>query len=136
MTIANPSRIRYNSPTLERAERAVRCAPFSTQLYHAMITHSVSIKQIAGTTGMRSGYTTRVLSELGAETELLWLMQVGLLRREVDGQGLTDSFRITPLGRQLVEKWENDAIGNPRILRASLRDHLYNAVSRWLRWPF
>jgi hypothetical protein len=101
-----------------------------------MIANSVSIKQIAGTAGLRSGYTTRALTELGAETELLWLMQVGLLRREVDGQGLTDSFRITPLGRQLVEKWENDNIGIPRIARASLRDHLYNAVSRWLRWPF
>jgi hypothetical protein len=136
MTLTPSSRIRYNPPTLERAVRAVRCAPFQASLYSAMIPHSVSIKQIAGTAGVRSGYTDRTLTELGAETELLWLMQVGLLRREVDGQGLTDSFRITPLGRQLVEMWGPDQASTPRILRASLRDHLYNAVSRWLRWPF
>jgi hypothetical protein len=58
---------------------------------------------------------------------------VGVLRREVDGQGITDSFRLTPLGRQLVEKWQpqGDILPPPTLL-----DRLYNALSRWLRLPF
>jgi hypothetical protein len=133
---------RYNVATLQRAERAVRCAPFAPQLYINMIRTSVSIKTLTGVTGVRSGYTNRALSELRAETELLWLMQVGLLRREVDGQGLTDSFRITPLGRQLIERWQQsgEAVGGPTDIptdrSASGRDRLYNALCRWLRLPF
>jgi hypothetical protein len=138
-TVFPSSGIRYAPSTIKRAERAVRCAPFALELYSAMISTSVSIKAIVGLAGVRSGHTRQTLSELKAETELLWLMQVGLLRREVDGQGLTDSFRITPLGRQLVERWQTiGAIGRttPSFLRASWQDHLYNAVSRWIRLPF
>jgi hypothetical protein len=135
--VATSSGIRYSASTLQRAERAVRCAPFYLQLYVNMIRHSVSIKTIAGVAGVRSGYTQRVIAELNAEHELLWLMQVGLLRREVDGQGLTDSFRLTPLGRQLVERWAQIGAGSiPPSLSVSWRDRLYNAMSRWLRLPF
>ncbi len=136
--VTTPFHQRYNAATLQRAERAVRCAPFDLQLYINMISTSVSIKTITGGTGVRSGYTKRPLSELRAETELLWLMQVGLLRREVDGQGLTDSFRITPLGRQLIERWQQAGESGdlPSRRSASGRDRLYNALCRWLRLPF
>jgi hypothetical protein len=62
----------------------------------------------------------------------MWLIQVGILRREVDGQGITDSFRLTPLGRQLVEQWANQGGTLPA---PSFLDRLYNALSRWLRLP-
>ncbi|MGB7895586.1 MAG: Npun_F0494 family protein, partial [Microcoleus sp.] len=78
---------------------------------------------------VESGYTRSPVSELVAENSLLWLIQVGVLRREVDGQGITDSFRLTPLGRQLVEKWEQEKQGVPA---ASLCDRMGNAVSRGL----
>jgi hypothetical protein len=78
------------------------------------------------------GYTQAPLSELIAEAELLWLIQVGLLRREVDGQGLTDSFRVTPLGRQLVQKWHEQ--GSVRMT-PTLSDRLYHAWNRWFRLP-
>jgi hypothetical protein len=139
MTAARSPSIRYIATIRQRAERAVRCAPFQYKLYAIMIPQSVSIKAISGTQGRSNSYTSRTLSELGAETELLWLMQVGLLRREVDGQGLTDSFRITPLGRQLVEGWQDRSTRSglpPTIGQATLRDRLYNAVSRWIRLPF
>lgn len=67
---------------------------------------SVPLPAIAGQTGIKQGYIQTPLSDGAVERELMWLIQVGLLRREVDGQGITDSFRLTPLGRQLVEKWE------------------------------
>lgn len=91
----------------------------------------VSLGTIAGARGVQSGYTRRALPELVADNELGWLIQVGLLRREVDGQGLTDSFRLTPLGRQLVETWESHGgIGSP-----TWGDRLLNILTRWFRVP-
>ena len=39
------------------------------------------------------------------EDHLIWLIQLGVLRREVDGQGLTERVRITPLGREVLIEW-------------------------------
>lgn len=114
--------------TLRRAERAIRSAPFQRSMYEAMIRQGVLLQAMAGRDGLQNGYTWRSIGELAAESELLWLMKVGLLRREVDGQGLTDSFRVTPLGRQVVLRWQN----NPRTA-ATLGDRLYNALNRWFR---
>jgi hypothetical protein len=127
---ANPSSIRYPSRTVERAERAMRCAPFRLQFFSTMVHQSVALNELAGNP-KHNLYLRRSLSELTAEVELLWLIQVGLLRREVDGQGLTDSFRITPLGRLLVQRWQD----SPGRFTPSFRDRLYNALSRWLRLP-
>jgi len=126
--------IQYPKSTLQRAKRAMRCSPFCFRLFQAMTAESVALNDIAGKAGVRNLYVQRQLSELAAEGELLWLIRVGLLRREVDGQGLTDRFRVTPLGRQIVFHWESH---QPRQLeRASLIDHFYNAWSRWVRLPF
>jgi hypothetical protein len=120
--------IHYPRLTLRRAERAMRSAPFQRSMYEAMIRQGVLLQAIAGWDGLQNGYTLRSIGELAAEAELLWLMKVGLLRREVDGQGLTDSFRVTPLGRQVVQVWQN----HPRTA-TTLGDRLYNALSRWFR---
>lgn len=69
--------------------------------------------------------------ETAIEQQLLWLIQVGLLRREVDGQGLTNSFRLTPLGHSLVEQWQQ----NDRLPAATWQDQLQNSLNRWFRWP-
>ncbi|NJM45000.1 MAG: hypothetical protein HC860_01620 [Alkalinema sp. RU_4_3] len=125
---SSSSSIQYPRITRLRAERAMRSAPFQRSLYEAMIRQGVLLQSIAGREGLQNGYTSRAIGELAAESELLWLMKVGLLRREVDGQGLTDSFRITPLGRQVVLRWQN----NPRTA-ATFGDRLYNALCRWFR---
>jgi hypothetical protein len=123
----------YPLRTILRAERAVRCAPFRLQTYEAMVHSSVSLQALSGKAGVERGYTKWVITELMADVELMWMIEVGLLRREVDGQGLTDSFRVTPLGRVLLDRWRSAG----RIeLRASWRDRLYNAITRWIRLPF
>jgi hypothetical protein len=123
---------RYAAATLERAERAVRCTPFRFPLFAAMRWQSVDLRAMIDQSGLSNGYTTQALSEQAAEYHLLWLIQVGLLRREVDGQGLTNSFRLTPLGHQLVEQWQQQGETLPS---ASRRDYLANFFSRWLRVP-
>ncbi len=121
----------YPSSTIERAKRSLLCSPFHLNLFLAMGSQRLALREIAGDTGVRNGYTKYPLSELAAENNLVWLIQVGVLRREVDGQGITDSFRLTPLGRQVVEIWQNQ----PQ-LTASWRDRLFNFLIRWLRLSF
>jgi hypothetical protein len=81
------SAVSFSAQSLVRAERAIRCSPFRLQLLQDLRTESVAIGAIADDAGIHQGYTRRPLAELTAENELLWLMAVGLLRREVDGQG-------------------------------------------------
>lgn len=133
-SVASPTAksIVYPARTVKRAERAMRCAPFALELYATMRSQSVAIGQIAGESGVQLGYARSPLSELAADSALSWLIQVGLLRREVDGQGLTDSFRLTPLGRQLVEKWQGLGGNWPA---PTFGDRLLNALTRWLRLP-
>lgn len=135
MTSAQPrpvSSVRYSPRTLLRAERAVRCSPFNIALFTTMQWQGVALGAIASDTGVRLGYTRRPISELVAEAELLWLIQVGMLRREVDGQGLTDSFRLTPLGRVLIERWQQRPSSSSAV---SWLDRLLNAMTRWIRRP-
>lgn len=121
---------RYSPATLKRAERAARCTPFQLALFATMRWQSVDLRAIVGQAGIQNGYVQRPLSEAATESLLVWLIQVGLLRREVDGQGLTNSFRLTPLGHQLVEQWQQY-----RRPAATWRERLANFVSRWIRMP-
>ena len=134
MTALDPKRRRpfpYTSKTIERAERSLVCCPFYLPLFEAMRLESVPLKAIAGDAGVQHGYAKRSLSELSVENALLWLIQVGMLRREVDGQGITDGFRLTPLGRYLVEQYQGSSPRTPSWL-----DRFYNALNRWFRLPF
>ena len=122
---------RYGKKTLRRAERSLHCSPFRPALFVAMQAGSVPLMAAVGKVGVERGYSLRPLPELGTESYLLWLIQTGVLRREVDGQGITDSFRLTPLGRHLVEKYSHHG----KFPQVGLLDHFYNAWQRWMRLP-
>ena len=129
-TNLNNKTVTYTSGTIQRAKRALSCSPFRLKLFQDMRNQSVPIQQIAEITGINSGYAKKAFSEPRIEDKLVWLINVGLLRREVDGQGLTDSFRLTPLGRQIVEEWSE----KNQIPPASLIDRVSNWLNRWLKW--
>jgi hypothetical protein len=125
-------RCTYSSSTLQRASRALSCAPFRLKLFLTMIVESVPLPLMAGKLGVERNYTDKILSENAVERELMWLIAVGLLRREVDGQGITDSFRLTPLGKNFVNQWQK----NPgEIPTPSFGDRLANFLARWFRLP-
>ena len=124
----SPNSIDYPPATITRATRALSCSPFKLNLFTQMQNQGISLQIIAGEAGIKKNYVTKNLTENQAESYLVWLINVGLLRREVDGQGLTDSFRLTPLGRQLVAQWQNK--GN--FPQPSVQDRLYNFSNRWL----
>lgn len=123
---------RYPQSSWKRAKRAFKCSPFRLDLLTTLRHQSVSIRQICHPQGVKNGYASQSLSELRVENDLMWLIAVGLLRREVDGQGLTDSFRLTPLGRHLCDHLETLSASQRR---PTWGDHLYNAWHRWLRVP-
>jgi hypothetical protein len=47
-----------------------------------------------------------------------------VLRREVDGQGLTERVRLTPMGRQLLASW------NGEVPRAGLQERIQENFRR------
>lgn len=126
----SPKPLLYPQRTAQRAERSLVCSPFQLALFEKMRSTSVSAQAIAGDLGVKQNYTKRPISELAAANALLWLIEVGVLRREVDGQGITDSFRLTPLGRQIVEQYQG-SLPSP-----SWSDYFHNALNRWFRLPF
>jgi hypothetical protein len=69
-----------------------------------MISGSIPLKDFVGEVGQQKGFTQRNVRLLEVEDELLWLIRVGVLRREVDGQGITNSFRLTPMGIRIGEE--------------------------------
>ena len=81
----------------------MRCLPFSEAVYRGLQEQGLDAGQLLNnpSTYQRKGSWYHNSDAL--ENDLLWLICVGVLRREVDGQGLTSRFRLTPLGRQLLD---------------------------------
>ena len=125
------SSISFSQVTVKRGEKALVCSDFKLKLFQTMINTSVDLKDIALNRGLERSYTIKAISENKVEQELMWLIKVGILRREVDGQGITDSFRLTPLGRTIIKDWEQN-IG--QIPSATWQDQLGNFFSRCLSW--
>ena len=107
-----------------RADRAARCSPLHRRCFAALQEGAVGLTDLCASD---SPFTTRALNEAQAEQQVDWLLRVGLLRREVDGQGLTDRVRLTPLGRQVVAAWPEGS--RPP---ASLQERWRNGLRRWL----
>jgi hypothetical protein len=120
--------IAYPPATERRADRALRGSPFQLPLFTAMKERSISLLTITGRSGVEQSYTRTPLREAKVERHLLWLIKVGILRREVDGQGITDSFRLTPLGRQLTERWQSSAESLPPL---TFWQKIRNTLDRW-----
>jgi len=97
-----------------------------------MMQKSIPLPLIAGNSGLNLGYTKKKLPEIIIDSELGWLIQIGLLRREVDGQGLTDSFRLTPLGRMIIDEHLKYSTDFPL---PSIWQKTSNFFTRWVRIP-
>lgn len=93
---------------MARARQAVRCLPFRLDFYRVLDRQALSSAQIASHPE-RPRLCRRTLTANRTEDLLIWLIQLGVLRREVDGQGLTERVRLTPMGRDTIAPW-TDAI--------------------------
>jgi hypothetical protein len=119
--------MQFKKETFSRAWRAWQCSPFRHVLFQSLRDQGIPLGHIVGSVGYTRGYTCYPLSERQAEDELMWLIQVGVLRREVDGQGITDSYRLAPLGRQLL------TYAQERKTAPQWQEYGLNVFSRWLQ---
>jgi len=113
---------------LQRASLAVSCLPFRRAFYEALQAGPMGSSELAG----RHDSDALLREQISAdqlERSFIWLIRIGVLRREVDGQGLTERVRLTPLGRQLLSSWPGE------IPRAGLLRRLRHALGRYRpRW--
>ena len=103
----------------------MRCLPFSVHLFRDLQQQGLDATALWADR-LRFGRTDRWYRHPERlERDLLWLIAVGVLRREVDGQGLTSRFRLTPLGRALLDQ-------NPELLdhAATVSDRLRFLIRR------
>ena len=108
--------------SLQRARQAMRCLPFAHRLYALLEQGALSSTELTA----RSDWGELCPSNLnrsGTEDTLIWLIQLGVLRREVDGQGLTERVRLTPMGRELLSAWPDAIPPAP----------LHQRLHHWLR---
>ena len=88
-----------------RAKKGIRNCPFNLFLFQSLQKGSLSAQNVFE---KKSKYLNQefmfINSSSFIENEFLKLIKIGVLRREVDGQGLTSKVRITPIGRQVIER--------------------------------
>ena len=88
----------------KRAKKGIMNSPFNLFLFQSLKKGSLSAQDVFVN---KSKYLNEkfmfINSSLFIENQFLKLIKIGVLRREVDGQGLTSKVRITPIGRQVLE---------------------------------
>ena len=88
----------------KRAKKGIKNCPFNIYLFQSLQKDSLSAQNVFDN---KTKYLNQefmfINSSLFIENEFLKLIKIGVLRREVDGQGLTSKVRITPIGRQVLE---------------------------------
>ncbi len=90
---------------LRRAKKGIRNCPFNLMLFQSLQKGSLSAQNVfVNKTKYLNEEFMFINSSLFIENEFLKLIKIGVLRREVDGQGLTSKVRITPIGRQVIER--------------------------------
>ena len=109
---------------LKRAALALRCLPFRRAFYDEVSDRALSSTALCSRNDA-SRLCRRNLTPDRAEADWIWLIQLGVLRREVDGQGLTERVRLTPMGRELLAKWPGE------IPTPSGFDRLLHGWHRW-----
>ena len=91
-----------------RAKKGIRNCPFNLFLFQSLKKESLSAQDVFEN---KSKYLSQefmfIKNSLFIENEFLKLIKIGVLRREVDGQGLTSKVRITPTGREVIESHED-----------------------------
>jgi len=112
------------SRSLARAALSLRCLPFRRRFYEVVGEQPLSSTELAARTEAPAPFTFLPLSSDRTEDHFLWLIRLGVLRREVDGQGLTERVRLTPMGRQLLRRWPGE------IPRAGRRERILEALRR------
>lgn len=128
MTSMQDQRCVIAQPTFEprswaRAGQAMRCLPFRRSFYARVREQALGSREFCRLPDAASLCWRRMGPER-VEAHFHWLIRLGVLRREVDGQGLTERVRLTPMGRELLQQWAGE------IPRAALAERIAHQLRR------
>ncbi len=106
---------------INRSSRAIKCLYLNSDFYKEIQNNGLSAENVLQ---MKEKYISKrivcVLKDTKKiENDFLWLIKTGVLRREVDGQGLTSKVRLTPIGRLILEKEPELANQNPSFVESA-----------------
>jgi len=90
---------------IKRASKAFRCLPLNYNFYAEAQEKGLNAENVFKRKSQYQVNGSKWFKRISSiEAAFRWLIIIGILRREVDGQGLTSSIRLTPLGRQMLEQ--------------------------------
>ena len=93
-----------DSKITKRASRAIKCLPLNSNFYDDAKKIGLNANQVFELRERySSNYKNWFSNRENLEKTFEWLIIIGVLRREVDGQGLTSKIRLTPLGRKIID---------------------------------
>jgi hypothetical protein len=118
-----PHPLLHDRRAQQRASQALRCLPFRLEFYNTVAEQALSSNELCRRNDSRSLCRGAPTPDR-VEAHWIWLIQLGVLRREVDGQGLTERVRLTPMGRTLLSQWSEE------IPAATLLDRLQHGLRR------
>ena len=93
-----------NPKSIKRAIGTFKIIPLNNYFYTKIEKRGLNAKEV-----FKDGDLYKVKNQKwfknkdSIEEAFRWLIKVGILRREVDGQGLTESVRVTPFGKAILE---------------------------------
>ncbi|MFN9546695.1 MAG: Npun_F0494 family protein [Cyanobacteriota bacterium] len=117
-----PNNIEQKS--LLRAEYSMTCLPFKRAFYEDIDRASISAEELCQCQDWQR-LTFVHFGPKRAEEYFDWMIKLGILRREVDGQGLTSRVRLTPMGRKIISRSKYE------IRRAALVERIFNALRHY-----
>ena len=109
-----------------RAMRSITCLPFKKFFYEQVDHLSMSAEELCSKQDWEQ-YVFVSFSKERADEHFNWMIRLGILRREVDGQGLTSRIRLTPLGRKVITTIQGE------IHRAGIRERIVENLRRY-KW--
>ena len=93
---------------IHRSRKAIKNSPFNLLFYENLQFKSLSAQIVLDDKSKFLKNEFEFINNSAfIENEFLILIRTGVLRREVDGQGLTAKVRLTPIGRQVLENSPN-----------------------------
>tara|TARA_B100000700_G_C15062736_1_gene866999 strand:+ start:554 stop:964 length:411 start_codon:yes stop_codon:yes gene_type:complete len=100
-----------------RAIRSIKCLPFNLAFYKLISHKGLNAYEVFNNKNeFKSNKKKWFKNPNSIEAEFIWLIKIGILRREVDGQGLTSRVRLTPLGREILDKNQNILLTNANLI--------------------
>jgi hypothetical protein len=96
-----------NQKAFARAAMSMTGLPFKKAFFVKVDQRAMSANELCNLTNKLT-YVFQPIKPDKCEAYFIWLIKLGVLRREVDGQGLTNRIRLTPMGRSILSKWKHE----------------------------